>query len=272
MSGRLRRVVFRVALGAGLLAVAGVIAQAALIWPKVPVRRALLEAIRPVKLTNCTLERFGHPNDGGYVMCANLLDNAKVAYSYGIEGRDEWGCDISRQYHLAVHEYDCFDPRHPVCEGGELIFHPECIGVNTEVIEGRSFDSFMSQLARNGDQGKNVVAKIDVEGAEWDSLLATPDDVLDRIEQLSIELHGTSDPKFVAVIKKLKKTFLVANTHVNNFSCGVTPWPFPGWAYELLFVNKRLGIADPDAKSAAPLDALNTINRPGHRDCQIDWK
>ena len=57
--------------------------------PAVLNREALLVAIKPVRLTNCTMRRFGNFDDGGYVMCSNLLNQAKVAYSYGIDGRDE---------------------------------------------------------------------------------------------------------------------------------------------------------------------------------------
>jgi hypothetical protein len=35
-------------------------------------RRAYFEMLQPVALTNCELERFGEPNDGGYLMCGNL--------------------------------------------------------------------------------------------------------------------------------------------------------------------------------------------------------
>ena len=41
---------------------------------------------------------------------------------------------------------------------------------------------------------------------------------------------------------KLKEFFHVANLHWNNFACnGGTP-PFRSWAYEILFVNKRMGV------------------------------
>src|ERR1700733_6771185 len=36
-------------------------------------RHALWNEIRPVALKNCTLRRFGSVNDGGYLMCENLI-------------------------------------------------------------------------------------------------------------------------------------------------------------------------------------------------------
>src|SRR5262245_42977493 len=58
-------------------------------------RQMLFEEIQPVKLANCALERFGEANDGGYLLCGNLLGDARAAYSYGISGYDQWGCDVS---------------------------------------------------------------------------------------------------------------------------------------------------------------------------------
>ena len=67
--------------------------------------RRLLEEVQPVALRNCRLERFGEEHDGGYLMCANLLNDVQSGYSYGISGYDEWGCDISTRRSIAVHQY-----------------------------------------------------------------------------------------------------------------------------------------------------------------------
>ena len=36
-------------------------------------RQRLYDALQPVRLANCDFKRFGEPNDGGYLLCANLL-------------------------------------------------------------------------------------------------------------------------------------------------------------------------------------------------------
>jgi hypothetical protein len=81
-------------------------------------RRILFDALKPVRLKNCELKRFGEPHDGGYLMCANLLDQVEAGYSYGVDGYDQWGCDLSRSLGVAMHEYDCFDTTAPQCPGG----------------------------------------------------------------------------------------------------------------------------------------------------------
>src|ERR1700677_3245376 len=59
-------------------------------------RRAYFEMLQPVALSNCQVERFGEANDGGYLMCGNLLGKVQSGYSYGISGYDGWGCDVSK--------------------------------------------------------------------------------------------------------------------------------------------------------------------------------
>src|SRR5262245_48144900 len=170
-----------------------------------PARVALLAELQPVALENCTLKRFGGPHDGGYLMCVNLLRGIRAAYSYGIGEEDEWGCQVSREFDVTVHQYDCFTPARPACKDGRFVFHNECVGAKQETIESRRFDSIAGQIAANGDAAKRLLVKMDVEGAEWDALLAAPDSILDSIDQMAMELHvrGASIEKSLAVVRRL---------------------------------------------------------------------
>src|SRR6476661_1105068 len=141
-------------------------------------REAILAELQPVALKNCTLKRFGSANDGGYLMCENLIEPLDAAYSYGVGPNDYWGCEVSRRYHVPVHQYDCFDPARPTCNGGTFVFHDECVGYRTGHRESRFFDTLENQIKKNGDIGRRLIIKMDIEGAEWDSLLAAPDELL----------------------------------------------------------------------------------------------
>lgn len=231
-------------------------------------RQELLDLLRPVALTRCRLERFGEPNDGGYILCGNLLGESKSGYPYGINGYDQWGCDVSTRLNVPVHQYDCFNTRQPVCRTGRTIFHAECVGASARIVDGRPFDSIEGQLARNGDATHKVVMKIDVEGAEWESLEAAPDALLERVEQLAIEFHGVKQERFLEVVQRLKRFFHVAHLHFNNFSCQSGLEPFRAWAYEVLFVNRRLDTEDPSRTVSRPLP-IDARNHPGWEDCQL---
>lgn len=235
--------------------------------PVGPFRDRLFAALQPVALSNCELERFGEPHDGGYLMCGNLLGDVAAGYSYGISGYDGWGCEVSTRLSVAVHQYDCFDPTRTVCPGGRMVFHDECIADRTfSDEEGRPFDTLERQLARNAHGASRVVVKIDVEGAEWDTFLAAPDDVLARIDQLAVEFHGMDQRRYLRAITRLKQFFHVAHLHFNNYVCRDDIAPFPADAYEVLFVNKRIGIIDPKGRVTLP-HPLDAPNNPGLPDC-----
>jgi hypothetical protein len=230
-------------------------------------RRALFDLLQPVALSNCELARFGETNDGGYLMCGNLLRTVQSGYSYGIAGYDKWGCDISTKLGVAVHQYDCFNTTQPECPDGRTVFHPECVGPATKTEEGRFFNTIQNHIAKNGDAGKRIVMKIDVEGAEWDSFLSAPDEVLQQFDQIAVEFHWVQEERYRVVVQRLKQFFHVVHLHFNNASCIGGLDPFPTWAYEVLFVSKRLGIVDPTRK-AGGLHPLDAPNNPTFPDCQ----
>jgi hypothetical protein len=208
-------------------------------------------------------------------MCANLLSEAQAAYSYGIGGYDGWGCEISRALELPVHQYDCFDTNQPTCLLGDTVFHAECVGDTSQTVDGRIFDTIPNQLAKNGDGSRRLVLKIDVEGAEWDTLLSVPDAVLERTDQLAVEFHWeedarfrwVGDEKYLRVVQRLRRFFEVGHLHFNNSKCIGDLAPFPSSAFEVLFVNKRLAVVDP-SRAAHGLHPLDAPNNPALPDCQ----
>jgi len=227
-------------------------------------RREVFEALRPVALKTCQLERFGEAHDGGYLVCANLLGDVKVAYSYGISGYDKWGCDISTRLNVTTHQYDCFNTTVPACSSGRTVFHAECVAGAARIEDGRPFDSIVGQLTTNRDHGRSVVVKMDVEGAEWESLAALTDDVLQTIDQLVVEFHIAEHEPSLALLRRLTRLFHVAHVHTNNAACVNHLPPFASWAFEVLLVNKRLDEIDPNRAPQLPhpLDALNDPNQP----------
>ena len=230
-------------------------------------RATLFAELQPVEIADCRMERFGGRHDGGYLLCGNLLGSAAAAYSYGIGRADDWGCDVARRLGVKLHQYDCFDPARPSCPGATAAFHNECISSTPRTDEnGRHFDTLENQLARNGEGSNHVVVKMDIEGAEWQALLRAPAGLLQRVDQLAIELHGVGLEQHVNTVRRLKEFFHVGNVHFTNGACGPRLDPFPAWAYEVLFVNRR--IARPGAVRARQPHPLDAPNLPYAADCQ----
>ncbi len=232
-------------------------------------REAILAELQPVVLKNCTLKRFGSANDGGYLMCENLIEPLDAAYSYGVGSNDDWGCQLSRRYHVPVHQYDCFDPARPTCNGGMFVFHNECVDNRSGYRRSHLFDTLENQIRKNGDTGRRLIIKMDIEGGEWDSLLAAPDELLASIPQITMEMHGFDNPKIVEVLRKLKQNFYLVNLHFNNWSCTPKAAPLPAWAYQVHWVNKRIGVPDVAAPFPAPMSPLNAPDSPKWPDCQL---
>ena len=231
-------------------------------------RAPLVAELEPVTLSNCELARVGGPHDGGYLMCANLIAGVQSAYSYGIGGEDSWGCEIARTHRVPVHQYDCFEPTKVQCPGATFHLNAECVGPKKDVVERRPFDTLANQIERNGDAGRRLIVKMDVEGAEWESILATPDAVLAGIDQMPMELHGIDEPHVLAGLRKLKTHFYLVSVHFNNQSCMNAARPLPAAAYQVLLVNKRIGILGPPPPGSATPASLMAPDDPKSPDCQ----
>lgn len=236
--------------------------------PNAAVREPLLAELQPVTLSNCRLERFGSVNDGGYVMCGNLLDGIEAAYSYGIGGQDDWGCEISTALGVPVHQYDCFDVRDVACAGGTFRRNAECVGPRPETIDGRRFDTMAAQVARNGHTGRRMVVKMDVEGAEWQAILATPDSLFESIQQMPMELHGVDDTEVLEGLRKLKRHFHLVAVHYNNWSCHPGWAPLKSSAYQVLLVNKRIGQIGPPRAGWPALASVVAPDNPRAEECR----
>src|SRR5439155_20357170 len=107
----------------------------------------------------------------------------------------------------------------PTCNGGTVVFHNGCVGDRAGCRGARLFDKLDNQIRTNGDTGRRLIIKMDIEGGEWDSLLAAPDGLLASIPEIAMEMHGFNDPKIVEVLRKLKRNFYLVNLHFNNWSC-----------------------------------------------------
>lgn len=160
--------------------------------------------------------RIGRENDGGYVMLDDFPGG--VAYSFGIAGDVSWDRDMaSRGYDLFMYDHtiDGLPEENPR-------FHWEKLGI----ADGRTHDDRLKTLeeliSRNGHEGKrNMILKMDVEGAEWGFLEAVSSGTLSQFSQIVFEFHDMTSPEdedaVLDALRKLNATHQLIHLHANNF-------------------------------------------------------
>ena len=118
-------------------------------------------------------------------------------------------------------------------------------------------DTIENQINENGDTGKRLLLQMDVEGAEWDTLIHTPNSVLGLFDQIVIEVHGlasdVSKPldggelyevvmdKKIKVLRKINALFYLYHVHANTEGgLYYIDWFKVPDVLELTFVNKKV--------------------------------
>jgi hypothetical protein len=172
-----------------------------------------------VKAVDCGKARVGGDNDGGYVM-ANDFERNEVAYSIGVGPQVIWDVDMARRG-MTIHQYDHTVPGLPEEHPN---FRYERLGIGTDMSDPELIP-LDEMVRRNGhSQSKNMLLKIDVEGAEWDVFDRMDHDILEKFDQIVIEFHGLeylSDRPFHAratrVFRKLNFHHVPVHVHANNY-------------------------------------------------------
>lgn len=184
--------------------------------------------------------RIGKENDGGYVMLDDFASKDKIAYSFGISDDVSWDKDMVKRG-FSVFQYDHTIDALPE-NNNSFFFNKK--GVADSYEKKDDLEPLENFIKANGHvEKKNMILKMDVEGAEWGAIDITPMSVLNQFSQVVMELHDLLDvnkqKRVIKVLKKLTNGFIVAHIHANNFSdvvC-IDGIPYPD-ALEVLLLNK----------------------------------
>ena len=154
---------------------------------------------------------IGAKRDGCYVLL-NDLKNIKIAYSFGIERKiqfDKYLADKGIDVYMYDHTIDSlpFD---------NIKFHWKKIGIAGRTKSNKLLKSLEELIIENGHSSeKNMILKIDVEYAEWESLRDVSFKNLNQFKYIVIEFHFQDEKVlndtllYYNVIKKLYKTHQV---------------------------------------------------------------
>ena len=173
--------------------------------------------------------RVGNSNDGGYVILdiysENLnCDKHKIdsCYGYGVGNNINFEIDLMNRFNVS----NCYLYDHTVSIEGlpanikyfkEGLSHYKYGDLNT-------LENQVKNNSQNSPHSKDLFLKMDVEGYEWLSLLSTPNNILERFNQIVLEVHwletdnnATIDQK-LEFFHKMNSLFYLVHIHANNCS------------------------------------------------------
>lgn len=179
---------------------------------------ALVESLRPVK-TDKPLIRLGPKGDGGYLV-PNDLAGLTACFSPGVS--QESGFELQ----CAERGMDVFladaSVEGAACENPRFHFQKKFLGaINQDPY--MTLDRWVAEAIRN--QAGDLILQMDIEGYEYETLLATSDALMQRFRIIVMEFHHLdllfSAPYFsfaARTFEKLLITHRPVHLHPNNIN------------------------------------------------------
>ena len=155
-------------------------------------------------------------NDGSYVLL-NDFENIKIAYSIGIDGNVDFDKAIANKG-IDVYMYDhTIDKLRYENEK----FHWKKIGIGGNSERSNNIQTLEDMIKENGHfNEKNMILKIDIEGAEWNALNDITENILKQFKYIIVEYHFERFEVSLIynILKKIHKTHQVFYIHTNHQS------------------------------------------------------
>lgn len=124
---------------------------------------------------------FARMLSGGYIVFRKALSGIERIYSYGVDINNVvFDLSITRKLKLLCHCYKSTLEAPPE-NNNFLVFHKREIG--------DSFGTFSDHVKENGDEGKNILLKVDMEVGGWAFLEGVTEQDFKFIPQIVVEHH-----------------------------------------------------------------------------------
>jgi hypothetical protein len=171
------------------------------------------------KFTDKKLIRIGDDSDGGYLI-PNDLDGINYCFSPGVDQT------ASFEFEMAKRDISSFMIDYsvdaPPIENTMFHFEKKFLGITNDDVF-TTLDSWVR--SKNIDDGDDLLLQMDIEGAEYDTLLNTTDETILKFRIIVIEFHGLDElinPKGLQIIRstfsRLLKNHSIVHIHPNNIS------------------------------------------------------
>jgi len=223
--------------------------------------RGLIELLRPRK-SNRRLVRIGGDADGGYLL-PDDFEGITACFSPGVSDLAKFEDELWVKYQIPSHLAD-FSVSQPPAYLNFKSFEKKFLSsvCSDELI---TLDDWVSRH-ETGPTSFDLILQMDIEGGEYETLLATSMDTLKRFRTMVIEFHCAENyaqrnyfSLVRATFKKILASHVPVHIHPNN-CCGIVNINgvrFPR-VYEMSFSRKdRCVEADSYSELPHPLDRPN---------------
>jgi hypothetical protein len=181
--------------------------------------RALVDTLKP-RDPGCGFVRLGGPHDGGYLI-PNDLDGIMACFSPGVALTSAFERDcLDRGMALYLSDASVTGAG-PELTGRPYHFQPKFIGLSQR-------DDFMSLpdwVAAADLPDGDLLLQMDIEGAEYENLLACPPSLVSRFRVICLEIHHVCEwwnPRFFSFVAQalgaITASHHCVHIHPNNTS------------------------------------------------------
>jgi hypothetical protein len=237
--------------------------------------RQLIDLMVPRNLGH-SLIRIGSPGDGGYLI-PDDLEGITHCFSPGVGSTATFELEMYRRgipSFLADYSVNAPPAELPQCD-----FEKRYLGAYNNQIQ-MTMDHWVERKSQSHDIG-DAILQMDIESAEYETLLATSPDVLNRFRIIVLELHKLnhlSNRWFLRLVEnslsKLREYFEVAHLHPNN-NAGLTwiaGFDIPRTLEITLLRKDRVRENTPVACLPHPLDSPTVLKVPDIRLPEYWWQ
>jgi hypothetical protein len=228
--------------------------------------RTFLRHLQPHDVPGFAKRRLGAMHDGGYVMLDDFAA-VRTALSLGVGSEVSWDADIA-QLGIRVLQFDHTLARSPQANP-LFVFHPQRVVGRRTAPGDITLTDIVARPELASDQ--DIVAKIDIDGSEWELLATTEPTTLQRLRQIAFEFHCThlfAEPGWagtaLAALANLTATHACIHVHGNNWGpfTVVGGIPFPA-AFEATFIRRSDHAVMPSSESfPTELDRPSNPKKP----------
>ncbi len=203
----------------------------------------LFSKLIPYDVPEFTKKRLGKDGDGGYVLPMDVLKDVEAVVVFGINDEDSFERDLANYLDPKKIPFYLCDPFVPYTAAGKNDFRFHSLGLAEETKE--NMITWPDFLRRFSLEGKKILLKVDIEGAEWASFASLQASDFQNVVCFIVEFHRLLDkqdiPRQNKTFELLNSTFFLNHCHVNNnglvFNIDSKLYPD---VLECTYVNKSL--------------------------------